>query len=230
MVALTRVVDLASEQWGMITTAQARGLGFSAQDMARMAKQGRLERLRHGVYRVAGAPPTPQDGLRAAWLALDPAHTAAERRRGPAPAVVSHRSAADVQGLGDTAADELEFTVPARKQPRDPDVKIHCRHMDRDDWILLDGLPVASPCRVVADLAAEHLDGGHLAGVVRNAIIHGNTDGARLADALAPYAHCYGAAAGDGEGALALLLEQADVPEALARLVAFPGLERRPAT
>lgn len=207
----------------MITTAQARSLGFSAQDMARMAKQGRLERLQHGVYRVAGAPPTPQDRLRAAWLALDPAHTAAERRRSPSPAIVSHRSAADVQGLGDTAADELEFTVQARKQPRDPDVRIHRRHMDKDDWILLDGLPVASPSRVVEDLAAEHLDGGHLAGIVRNAIIHGNIDGARLAHALAPYAHRYGAPPGDGEEALVLLLEQADVPEALARLFALPS-------
>ncbi|MFK4298174.1 putative transcriptional regulator of viral defense system [Arthrobacter sp. GAS37] len=223
MVTSTELADLASEQWGMVTTAQARVLGFSAQDMARMAKQGRLERLRHGVYRAAGAPPTPQDRLRAAWLALDPAHTAAERRRGPAPAVVSHRSAADVQGLGDTAADELEFTVPARKQPRDPDVRIHCRHMDREDWILLDGLPVAAPSKIVGDLAAEHMDGGHLAGIIRNAIIHGNVDGARLAEVLAPYAHRYGAVAGDGEGALVLLLEQADVPEALARLYALPS-------
>ncbi|MCX2747796.1 type IV toxin-antitoxin system AbiEi family antitoxin domain-containing protein [Arthrobacter sp. MI7-26] len=228
MVASTDVADLASEQWGMITTAQARSLGFSAQDMARMANQGRLERLQHGVYRVAGAPPTPQDRLRAAWLALDPARTAAERRRGPAPAIVSHRSAADIQGLGDTAADELEFTVPARKQPRDPDVRIHRRNLDKDDWILIDGLPVASPSRVVADLAAEHVDGGHLAGILRSAIIRGNTDGARLAHALAPYAHRYGAPAGDGEGALVLLLEQADIPEALARLFALPDLKHGP--
>src|SRR5450759_5904129 len=76
--ALRAVGDLAMEQWGLITTAQARNAGLSSQQLARLADTGVLERLRHGVYRAVGAPPNPNDDLRAAWLALAPARTAQE--------------------------------------------------------------------------------------------------------------------------------------------------------
>src|SRR5450759_4269710 len=76
--ALRAVGDLAMDQWGMTTTAQARNEGLSSQQLARLADTGALERLRHGVYRVAGVPTNPNDDLRAAWLALAPARTAQE--------------------------------------------------------------------------------------------------------------------------------------------------------
>src|SRR5659263_719439 len=77
--ALRAVGDLAMDQWGLITTAQAHNAGLSSQQLARFSDTGVLERLRHGVYRVVGAPPNPHDDLRAAWLALAPARTAQER-------------------------------------------------------------------------------------------------------------------------------------------------------
>ena len=71
--------DVAAEQWGLVTTAQARALGVPAQAMARLTERGSLERMTHGVYRVAGAPAEPLDSLRVAWLTLDPARRASQR-------------------------------------------------------------------------------------------------------------------------------------------------------
>ena len=51
------VAELASEQWGLVTTAQAGVLGVSSQTMAALANDGAAERLTHGVYRMTGAPP-----------------------------------------------------------------------------------------------------------------------------------------------------------------------------
>ncbi len=118
MPAVLDLADLAAEQWGLVTTAQARSVGVSPQAVARLTNQGALERMTHGVYRVTGAPPSPLDNLRAAWLALDPERRAGERLRGQAPAVVSHRSAAAIHELGDLEAHEFEFTSAAPRSTR----------------------------------------------------------------------------------------------------------------
>lgn len=210
MLTRLEVADLAAEQWGLITTAQAGSMGISAQTMARLARQGALERLNHGIYRVAGAPFDPDDGLRAAWLALDPGRRAVERRADPSVAVVSHRSAARLHGLGDLDADSYEFTVPARKQSRRPDVRLHRGDVPAGDRTVVDGLPVTAVARTIADLAAARTDGDHLAAVVVDAVMARSVGSADLALELRPHAHRYGAPLGDGEAFVADLLERVD--------------------
>ncbi|WP_116952934.1 type IV toxin-antitoxin system AbiEi family antitoxin domain-containing protein [Jiangella endophytica] len=204
------VADLAAEQWGLITTAQAASIGVSAQTMARLANQGALQRLGHGIYRVAGAPFDPGDGLRAAWLGLDPGRRVAERRADPSAAVVSHRSAARLHGLGDLDADSYEFTVSGRKQSRRPDVRLHRGSVTADDRTVVDGLPVTTVARTVADLAAARTDGDHLAAVVVDAVMAQRSRSEDLALVLRPYANRYGAPLGDGEALVTGLLERVD--------------------
>jgi hypothetical protein len=210
------------DQWGMTTTAQARNEGLSSQQLARLADTGALERLRHGVYRVAGVPTNPNDDLRAAWLALAPARTAQERLTDPDVEVVSHRSAAVVHQLGDLDADRLEFTTRARKQTRDSQVRFHRRRLGVGEWTLVDGLPVTTVLATIGDLAAARLDGGHLAGVVRDAVTTHHVDLDEVVAVLSPHAHHYGAPLGQGGTLLTRMLEQAGVPEstlAVGRLV-----------
>lgn len=212
--------DLAAEQWGLVTAAQARSLDVTPQALARYARQGILERLVHGVYRIAGSPPSPVDDLRAAWLALDPARRALDRRRDARPAVVSFRSAAAVHGLGDLAADATEFTVSGRKQTRRPDVRIHRGELDRGDWTIVDGLPVTTALRTIQDLASARIDGGHLASVVRDALTRQLVDDDQVAEALRAHAHQYGAMMGDGDALVSRFLGEAGVPDVLGRVAA----------
>lgn len=212
------------DQWGLITTAQAHSAGLSSQQLARFSDTGVLERLRHGVYRVVGAPPNPNDDLRAAWLALAPARTAQERLADPDVEVVSHRSAAVVHQLGDLDADRLEFTASARKQTRDSQVRFHRRRLGVGvgEWTLVDGLPVTTVLATIGDLAAARLDGGHLAGVARDAVTTHHVDLDEVVAVLSPHAHHYGVPLGQGGTLLTRMLEQAGVPEstlAVGRLV-----------
>ena len=62
-----KLADISSEQWGLVTTAQARAAGATTQQMARMAKAGDLVRLSHGVYRLAGNPVNRHEDLRVDW-------------------------------------------------------------------------------------------------------------------------------------------------------------------
>lgn len=211
------LADIAAGQWGLITTAQARAVGQSAQTVARLAEQGVLERLTHGVYRLAGTPADSRDDLRAAWLALSPRRTVAERLRDDIPEVVSHRSAAQLFEFGDIEADLHEFTIAGRRQTRRPDVRFHRSQLTAHDWTVVDGLPVTTAVRTIGDLADRRLDGGHLAGVVRDALISLHVDVEVLIAALRPHAHRYGVPLGDGEALLRRFLDEAGLPPGLVR-------------
>jgi predicted transcriptional regulator of viral defense system len=228
-VAILDIADLAGEQWGLVTTAQATVAGISGPTMSRLAREGVLQRLGHGVYKIAGSGYDPRDELRAAWLMLSPKQTASERlAQEPIDAVVSHRSAARLHELGDLEADLFEFTVTGRKQSRRRDVRIHVRKtsLPSDAWSLTGGLPVTTVITTIEDLAASHTDGGHLAGVVRDAIATAVVDLDRLSEVLRPYAHRYGAPLGDGQTLIRRFLAEAGLPrttEQAMTLIQGPG-------
>ncbi|WP_236833834.1 type IV toxin-antitoxin system AbiEi family antitoxin domain-containing protein [Blastococcus sp. KM273129] len=226
MEELTLLSDLASDQWGLITATQARHAGVTVQQLARLTRQGALERLRHGVYRLAGAPSDSRTELKAAWLSLAPHLSIEQRLADPAPAVVSHRSAADLHELGDLEADAFEFSLPARKQTRDRHIRLHRRHLTPDQWTVVDGLPVTTVPVTIGDLARSGIDGGHLAGVVRDALTTKHVDVDQVAAALAPFARRYGARPGHGDELLRRFLHQAGVPASTRRVGELLDLPR----
>ncbi|MFI5712729.1 type IV toxin-antitoxin system AbiEi family antitoxin domain-containing protein [Kribbella sp. NPDC051620] len=222
MSQLLEVAELASEQWGLVTAAQAAEIGVSGQSLARWARNRVLTRLAHGIYKVSGSPYDTRDDLRAAWLMLDPQRTATERISArEIDAVISHRSAARLHGLGDLDADVYEFTVAGRRQTRRTDVRIHTRStpIQRETWTLAGGLPVTTVLTTIVELAAAHTDGGHLAGVVGDALATAAVDIDKLSVALRPYAHRYGAPPGDGEGVIQRFLTETGLPRTTQRAV-----------
>jgi hypothetical protein len=191
------MADVASGQWGLITTAQAKRVGVTAQAVARLAREGALDRLAHGIYRIAGTPPDPRDGVRAAWLGLDPDQFGPERVAEARPDLVSHRSAAMLLGIGDLIADEHEFTVLGRRQSRREDIRFHRDSAGATEWTVEDGLPVTTAVQTIHDLAAGPMDGDHLRDLVRDAITSGKASPDDLAVALRASAHRFGVALGD---------------------------------
>ena len=213
---IAAVAAIADEQWGLVTAAQARAAGVSPQSMARLANDGVLDRVTHGVYRVVGAG-SPLDDLRAVWLALAPQQAAADRLRKP-DAVLSHRSAAKYHQLGDLDADRFEFTIAERKQTKRPDVTFHREQLRPEDWEIISGLPVTTIVKTISDLARTRTDGGHLAGVVRDAMALGSVTADEISSALAPFAHHYEQRVGQGRALLHYLIEEAGIPRATQEL------------
>ncbi len=162
-----------------------------------------------------GAPSVPSERLRAAWMMIEPGVTAGERLREGSPAVVTHRSAAWLHGLGDVDADVMEFATSKRRQSRLSDVRYRVASYERDEWTLEDGLPVTTVLMTIVDLASGHLDGGHLAGgIVRDAVVANRVDSESVSEALRPFAHMYGGVRlGDGEALLSRFLEEAGIPQ-----------------
>ncbi len=197
---LARLSQFAEDQWGLVTRRQAEDAGLSKATMTRLVGRGDLERIAHGVYRLRGAPTPDHVELRAAWLQLAPKMPAWERTA--EDGVVSHRSAAELYGLGHLPADVHEFTVPSRRQTRRSDVRLHIRPLHDGEWISLRGLPVTRPSRIASDLLMEGEDPSAVAQLVADAIRAVFDYPGTFADALAPFAARFGLRRGDG---LALL-------------------------
>ena len=208
---LTRLSELAQDQWGLVTRRQAEEAGVSRATLQRLTDNKVLERVARGVYRLPGAPDPDHLDLRAAWLQLAPDIPA--WRRTADDGIISHRSAAALYGLGHLPADRHEFTVSGRRQSRRPDVRIHHRQLTESEWISLRGLPVTRPSRIAADLLAEREDPAAVAHLIADAIRPVYDYPGTFADALAPYSAQFGLRRGDGLALLRWLLDLVGDPE-----------------
>jgi hypothetical protein len=203
------MADIAEDQWGLITRRQASDAGIPAATLNRLAADNTtLKRVAHGVYRLAGAPQPEHQDLRAAWLQLAPALRAWERS--PREGVVSHRSAADMYGLGHLGEDRHEFTLARRRQSRRPDVRLHHRPVLEEEWIILRGLPLTRPARIASDLLYDREDPSAVAHIVGDALRGVYDYPGTVADALGPHAARFGLRRGDGLALLRWLLDLLD--------------------
>ena len=195
-----RIAPIAEDQWGLITRRQALDAGVSQTTLDRLtAEGGDLRRVGYAVYRLVGAPEPDhlghsewRDSTRTSDSGMG---TRSEKR------VVSHRSAAEMYGIGNLPADRHDFTVDRRRQTRQPNIRLHTRPLADHDWIRLRGLPVTLPSRIASDSARP---GGSRGGRQRHCRRHSSR--LRLpgsfAEALRPHAYRFGLRRGDGLGLL----------------------------
>ncbi len=207
---LQRLFDIAEGQWGLCTRQQAQQAGVWASSLARLAEDGLLERVAHGVYRIRGAAEPDHLQLRAAWLALDPGEPAWARVGSASVALVSHASAASLYGVGDLRADVHEFTLPIRRQTRRSDVRLHRGRVPDDQRIVLKGLPTTRAGRMIADLLGDHVEPASVAQITAE-VVHRVFDyPGTVAECIAPYAARFGFLRGDGVALLDHLLTLAN--------------------
>ena len=203
--SLARIVPIAEDQWGLITSRQISRAGVDPDAVHRLVEALLMERVAHGVYRIAGAPAPDHMELRAAWMQLAPDTPIWQRTA--EQGVVSHRSAAAVYGLGHLPADRHEFTLPARRQSRRADVRFHRRRIARGEYVTSHGLLVTRPSRTASDLLDDREDPGAVAQVIADAIRGIFDYPGAFADSLDPQAVRFGFRRGDGMALLGWLLE-----------------------
>lgn len=130
---------LAAAQHGVVSRAQLTACGIPQSTVSEWARRGRLNRIRAGVFAVAGAAGSDYQTLMAAVLAAGEG------------AVASHRSAGWLWGFLDELV--LELTVPRGRRPRISGVIVHhpleiagTRHSIRK------GIAATNPMRTLCDL------------------------------------------------------------------------------
>ena len=136
----TLISRLARRQHGVVALWQLTALGIDASAVRRRVADGRLRRLHRGVYAVGPI------GRKGWW-------TAAVLACGEG-AILSHRDAAAVWDLRDTARAAIDVTVVGARRCSRPRLTIHSvGALHPDDRAEIDGVPVTSVARTLLDLA-----------------------------------------------------------------------------
>jgi very-short-patch-repair endonuclease len=134
------VGTIAAGQDGLVTLQQARDAGVTDGQVRRRLRTSEWRRVRHGVFVIAGAPPSWEQTILAAVLAAGPG------------AVASHWSAAMLHGFPDASKGRPEVTAPPGRNPKIRDLRIHRPALLPDyDVRVVDGIPVTSYARTLVD-------------------------------------------------------------------------------
>lgn len=166
---LVALGSIAERRWGLFTTAQAEAAGVARKKLSRMASTGAIERVSHGVYRMAGAPSQEHEAIYATWLALGGA-TTPRTDAGVAAVVAAGTTAAVLHDVGDFFPNRYDFVVPSRKGTRLPSVRLRIRDLTPGDVISVSGLPTLTIERTIADLVEIGTDTSLVADAVRDAV------------------------------------------------------------
>jgi hypothetical protein len=205
------LADIAEDQWGLFTRRQAEATDMAWTRLARLAKDGVAERITHGVYRLRGTLADELRALRAAWLQLTPDTMVWDRTS--EQGVVCRWSAAAVYGLGRWPADVHQFTLPARRQTRRADVRLHRAVLADGEWARVSGLLVTRPGRIACDLLDDGEDLTVVAQLIADALWQAKESTHDVAGVIAPHAAKFGFAEHDGLSLLNWLLHLAPEPQ-----------------
>ena len=152
-----RLFNLAAQQGGYFTAAQAKGLGYSYQAQAYHVAAGNWYRIDRGLFRLAEWVPELHDDL-IRW-------TLWSRGR----AVVSHETALAVHGIGEFESPRVHLTVPPGFSMQDDAVVLHGAELPDADTVAQAGFRTTTVLRSLVDVAAAGADEDQLGRAIREA-------------------------------------------------------------
>jgi predicted transcriptional regulator of viral defense system len=153
--------QIAEQQAGYLTVAQARKAGFSRSLLSYHVGTGRFRRVRPRVYRFVQFPALPHEDLYVAWLQAGPA------------AVISHDSALALYDLSDLLPDQIHVTVPRTASRRRRGIRLHTKRLDQEDVTRYEGLPVTTVLRTPVDVTAAGLADEQVRQAIQEALRRG---------------------------------------------------------
>jgi predicted transcriptional regulator of viral defense system len=154
---------LAEQQAGYFTARQAARAGFSWERLTDYSKNGRFQRVAHGVYRLTRFPASRFEDLFVAWLKCGP------------KSAISHESALALFDLSDVLPGEVHVTVPRTASRRRRGIRLHTNRLRPAEVVKREGLPVTSVPRTIADVARAGLSEDHVARAIQQALARGLT-------------------------------------------------------
>jgi hypothetical protein len=166
---------LARAQYGVLTHRDLLGLGFSAKGIKHRVATGRLHPISTGIYAVGRPDLSPHGRWMAAVLVCGDG------------AALSHRSAAELWGIGHEESGRIDVTMRRRREVHRPGLKVRIRPtLPERSVVRRFRIPVTHPVQTLIDLATE-LKPLQLERAVNEADKHDLVDPERLRKALDGY-------------------------------------------
>ncbi len=153
------VARRAARHHGLITRAEALAAGLTAAQIRHRVRSGLWERVSHGVYRIAGAPTSPEQVALAAILSTGDG------------ALASHLTALALFGIGN-APSVPHLTVGPAASARTRTAVVHRSEVAVVDRTKVGVIPCTSPARSLVDVAAL-VDRRHIAELVDDVVCAG---------------------------------------------------------
>lgn len=150
-----RLFNLASQQGGYFTAAQAKSIGYSYQAQAHHVGAGNWHRIDRGLFRLAEWVPELHDDL-IRWALWS-------KNR----AVISHETALAVHDIGEFESPRVHLTVPLNFSMRDGAVVLHHAELPADDVVKQAGFSATTVLRAIIDVAAAGADEDQLARAIQ---------------------------------------------------------------
>jgi predicted transcriptional regulator of viral defense system len=141
--------DVAVDQYGYVTTRDARERGVVPKRLHLMAERGVIDRVARGVFRFRDVPAGPLDQY--AEATLWPLEV-----RG----VLSHATALDLHGLCDINPTRIDITVPRGfRTTREPPtvVRLHREELPEHEITWHEGLPIVGVRRAILGAIDQHV-------------------------------------------------------------------------
>ncbi|MGH2938475.1 MAG: DUF559 domain-containing protein [Solirubrobacterales bacterium] len=135
---------MARRQHGVVTRSDLEGLGFSEEAIEHRLATGRLHLVSPGVYAVGRPDLTPHGRWMAAVLACG------------VGAVLSHRSAAELWGIGYEKRGRIDVSIRRKSKITRKGIKVRARpSLGANVVVQRFGIPVTYPIQTLIDLATE---------------------------------------------------------------------------
>ena len=136
--------SLVRGQHGVVSRTQLLDLGYTRREIEYRLHNGRLHHLTNGVYAVGRRELTPYGRWMAALLACGDG------------ALLSHRSAAELWGIGREENRRIDVTITRRSTVRRVGIKVRSRHaLPSQSLTHRFEIPVTSPVQTLIDMATE---------------------------------------------------------------------------
>lgn len=152
-----RLFNVAADQGGYFSAAQAKSLGYSYQAQAHHVAAGNWHRVDRGLFRLTEWVPQLHDDL-IRW-------TLWSKGRG----VISHETALAAHGIGELESPQIHMTVPVEFSRRNIAVTLHHLSLPAGDVTGDTGFPVTTVLRALVDVAVTGADEDQLARAIQEA-------------------------------------------------------------
>lgn len=145
-----RLYETAAAQEGHFTTAQAGEAGYSPQLLMKHLKNGRMRRVRRGVYRLVHFPAGDHEDLMALWLWSG--------RVG----ILSHETALALLDLSDALPSQVHMTLPVSWSDRRLRIPrglvLHHADIGQDEKTWVGAIRVTTAARTLRDCAESKVE------------------------------------------------------------------------
>jgi predicted transcriptional regulator of viral defense system len=168
-----QLYQIAEDQAGYFSLAQARELGLRRHQIYRDVQRGKFISTEQGVYRFVQFPASRFEELHRAVLSAGP------------QAVVGFQTALYVFELSYLIPDEIHLILPPTSSRRRPGIRVHTIQLQPEDITEFEGLPITTVEKTIVDCAFAHVEDEQIRLAIYQALQRGMTSKPNLTEQAA---------------------------------------------